>query len=54
MRHNPYTPFRSLEVQCIECGYNIRSPRITMADKIAKGKFLCKKCKKKLKKGKKK
>jgi len=45
MKQNPCTPFRSLEVRCIECGYNIKSPRIVVA-----GKYLCKKCKKKLKK----
>jgi predicted SprT family Zn-dependent metalloprotease len=54
MKQNPYTPFRALEVQCTSCGYNVKSPKVTMADRFAKGKFLCKKCKKKLKKGKKK
>ena len=54
MRQNPYSSFQALQIQCIGCGYNIKSPRITMADKIAKSGFTCKKCKKKLKKGKKK
>jgi predicted SprT family Zn-dependent metalloprotease len=54
MKQNPYTPFRALEVQCTSCGYNVKSPKVTMADRFAKGKFLCKKCKNKLKKGKKK